>query len=290
MNVMIISKGSFISRSLAEALWSVEGLNVTVVAASLTTRENLRLPNAAFADQFIEKFKPDILINCMGGLDPRSNPTMLDKFIERYLIDYLGVVEAGFKRDLKLVIDFSSANEITSNSALTPVELNDTNIYRSLKISIEQFVSSLAILHKKKYAILRCGNIIGVGYSRNGFGVVEVFARKILEGEEPVFFSDSIKRKDYVSISDLVRGVKEIVLCRYNISKFVEIFEVKSGYLASAREIYSYLLSYFSQGEGSPLFDGLINSGSFFKRLGITPVNPEGDIKRIFDALRDSKK
>ena len=79
--------------------------------------------------------------------------------------------------------------------------------YGASKYSVESYVRCFGVLAGFKYTILRYGNVYGPRQDPYGeAGVVAIFARRMLDGQEPVIYGDGNQERDFVYVGDVVEA------------------------------------------------------------------------------------
>jgi len=79
--------------------------------------------------------------------------------------------------------------------------------YGVTKLSFEHYLHCYGVQHGLRYVVLRYGNVYGPRQNPHGeAGVVAIFCRKMLAGEQPVINGDGRYLRDYVHVADVVRA------------------------------------------------------------------------------------
>ena len=89
---------------------------------------------------------------------------------------------------------------------------NPVSPYGISKLSIEKYLHYYHVEHGLTHTILRYSNVYGPRQNPHGeAGVIAIFAKKILKGEQVIINGDGKQTRDYTYIDDIVR-LNELVL------------------------------------------------------------------------------
>ena len=79
--------------------------------------------------------------------------------------------------------------------------------YGTSKLAGEEYLATYNRLHGTKHVALRYGNVYGPRQDPHGeAGVVAIFFKRFLSGEQPKIFGDGKQTRDYVYVVDVVRA------------------------------------------------------------------------------------
>ena len=95
--------------------------------------------------------------------------------------------------------DYYPADEKHPTSPLSP--------YGISKLAVEKYLFFYKAQYNMKYTILRYANIYGPRQNPHGeAGVVAIFSKKLLNGEQPVINGDGKQTRDYTFVRDVVNA------------------------------------------------------------------------------------
>lgn len=83
--------------------------------------------------------------------------------------------------------------------------INPISYYGVSKHTVEHYLYLCHVLYGLNYIVLRYANVYGPRQNPKA-GVVAIFARKMLSGEQPIIFGSGDKSRDYIYVSDVVRA------------------------------------------------------------------------------------
>jgi UDP-glucose 4-epimerase len=139
--------------------------------------------------------------------------------------------------------------------------VNPLSPYGVSKHTVEHYLATQYYLSGLSYAALRYANVYGPRQNPFGEGgVVAIFSKKLLSGEQPTIFGQGDKTRDYVYVSDIVQA-NLLALT----SKISGIFNIGTGLETSDQTIFD-----------------LIKSECGYKGQPIYASERPGEIKRIY--------
>jgi UDP-glucose 4-epimerase len=119
----------------------------------------------------------------------------------------------GFCRDfgVKRFVFASSGGAIYGQPNAIPTPETDLenpiNPYGVAKLAIEKYLHVFYLLHGLPYLALRLSNVYGPYQTSHGeAGVVAIFCRRLIAGENPVIYGNGSQTRDYVYVEDVVKA------------------------------------------------------------------------------------
>jgi Nucleoside-diphosphate-sugar epimerases len=123
----------------------------------------------------------------------------------------LNLMEAGVENGLQRVIFASTVGAIYGEPEYTPQDLDHplrpVSPYGVAKLSAEKYLYYYQQQYDVDTVVLRYANVYGPRQNPHGeAGVVAIFARQLLTGEQPVIYGDGKQTRDYVYVDDVVQA------------------------------------------------------------------------------------
>ncbi|MBB4062125.1 UDP-glucose 4-epimerase [Salinibacter ruber] len=123
----------------------------------------------------------------------------------------LNLMEAGVENGLQKVIFASTGGAIYGEPEYTPQDLahplRPVSPYGVAKLAAEKYLHYYQHQYGVEAVALRYANVYGPRQNPHGeAGVVAIFARQLLTGEQPVVYGDGEQTRDYVYVGDVARA------------------------------------------------------------------------------------
>ncbi|MHB8108733.1 MAG: NAD-dependent epimerase/dehydratase family protein [Syntrophorhabdaceae bacterium] len=120
------------------------------------------------------------------------------------------------KTRLRRIIYVSSGGTVYGIPKQNPIgedhPTDPISSYGITKLAIEKYVAMYAAIHGIEYRIGRPANVYGEGQHLHiGQGVVGVFLDRCLKGEPIEIWGDGTVSRDYIHVSDMVRGIMKLI-------------------------------------------------------------------------------
>lgn len=184
----------------------------------------------------------DIIYHLISTNNPTSSNKNIEKEITDNIIISVKLLEACVSNHIKKIIFISSGGTVYGNTTMCPIQedtqTNPITTYGIQKLTIEKLIYLYSYLYGIDYRIIRLSNPYGPYQRPNGkLGVVTTFLFKAINNYEIDVFGDGTVIRDYIYISDAVRGIMTIVKgnSRY------KIFNLGSGIGTSINEILNMI-------------------------------------------------
>ncbi len=217
MKVLITGGAGFIGSNVADGL--LDKNYDVVIVDDLSNGKEENIPEKAkfykcdIRDKKIydifQAEKPDIVIHNAAQLSVRvsvENPLM-DADIN--IMGGLNVINACNETKIKKIIFASSGGTVYGEQEYFPADENHPKNpvcpYGVAKLATENYLYYFYKTFGLEYISLRYANIYGPRQDPYGeAGVVAIFCRRILEGENPIINGDGLQTRDYVYVGDAV--------------------------------------------------------------------------------------
>jgi UDP-glucose 4-epimerase len=219
VKVLVTGGAGFIGSHVADRFIR-EGHKVTIVDNLSTGSEINVNPKAKFfkvdirsavIDKIFEKTKPDILCHYAAQIDVRksTDDPILDAQVN--IIGTLNLLSSCVRHKVKKVIFASTGGAIYGEQDYFPADekhpANPLSPYGVTKLTIEKYLLFFRETHGIDYVSLRYANVYGPRQNSLGeAGVVAIFSRKLLAGEQAVINGDGKQTRDFVFVDDVVES------------------------------------------------------------------------------------
>lgn len=218
---VVTGGAGFIGSHLVDRLID-DGLEVAVID-DLSTGSPERLnENALFfkedvaeadrVSRIIGDFKPDVVFHLAAHADVTQSVARPEFDARVNIIGTINVVKAAVESGAQKFIYTSSA--AVYGVPETPVVGEDAETvpvspYGASKLTAEHYVRIITQSSgKTEYAVLRLANVYGPGQGLKAeAGVISIFTRRILAGEEVVVYGEGKARRDFIFVGDVVEAM-----------------------------------------------------------------------------------
>lgn len=221
MKILVTGGAGFIGSQVADR-YLTEGHEVVVVDDLSTGKTKNINPKARFyhldichpdlENIFINE-KPEIVNHHAAQIDVRksvANP-VFDARVN--ILGMVNLLEKSLQYGVKRFIFASSGGAIYGDQpegALPPDEdtlLRPVSPYGVAKAAGELYLYYYQIMQGLNYVALRYGNVYGPRQDPFGeAGVVAIFTKKLLSGDQPLINGDGTQTRDYVFVEDVVEA------------------------------------------------------------------------------------
>lgn len=217
MKVLVTGGAGFIGSHIMDAL--VERGDDVVVVDNLSTGSEQNInPKARFYrlsicdKELAEVFKlerPQVVSH-------QAAQTMVTRSIsepvfdaEQNILGSLNVILNCLKFGVNKIVYASSGGAIYGEPKYRPVDerhpTTSLSPYGVSKHAVEYYLQLYGSEYELNYVVLRYANVYGPKQNPKGeAGVVAIFARQMLRGQQPTIFGSGDKTRDYVHVSDVV--------------------------------------------------------------------------------------
>ena len=224
MKCLVTGGAGFIGSHIVDTL--LEAGHEVVVVDDLSTGKRVNLnPRARFYQLDIRSpelpavfasEKPDIVSHQAAQMDVRRavREPAFDASVN--VIGALNVLESARHSGVKKILFASTGGAVYGEPQQVPVAethpIAPMSPYGLSKFTFEQYLGLYRRLYGMAYVALRYPNVYGPRQDPHGeAGVVAIFTRQMLAGEQPTIFGDGSKSRDYVHVSDVAAATRLLV-------------------------------------------------------------------------------
>jgi len=224
MKCLVTGGAGFIGSHIVDTLLDAGHDVVVVDDLSTGKRANLN-PRARFYELDIRSpelpgvfasEKPDIVSHQAAQMDVRRavREPAFDASVN--VIGALNVLESARHNGVQKILFASTGGAVYGEPEHVPVEeshpIAPMSPYGLTKFTFEQYLGLYRRLYGMAYVALRYPNVYGPRQDPHGeAGVVAIFTRQMLAGEQPTIFGDGSKSRDYVHVSDVAAATRLLV-------------------------------------------------------------------------------
>ncbi len=261
MKVLVTGGAGFIGSHIVDAL--IERGHQVVVVDNLSTGflENVN-PSATFykmsigdaelADVF-EQERPEIVSHQAAQMVITRSVADPVFDARENILGSLNVILNCTRFEVRRIIYASSGGAIYGEPQSLPVDekhlINPISPYGVSKHTVEHYLHLYGIQYGLKYVVLRYPNVYGPRQGPGGeAGVVAIFARQMLGGEQPTIFGSGDKTRDYTHVFDVV-AANLLAIERGNNA----IYNIGTGVETSDRKMFALLAEMLGY-SGDPLY------------------------------------
>jgi len=219
MKILITGGAGFIASHVADLL--IDNGHTIVIVDDLSSgrRENIN-PRAAFyhvsildqalADIFREE-KPEVVIHHAAQISVRDSVKDPLHDMEINIKGSLLLFEHCKDYKVKKFIFSSTGGALYGEQDYFPADENHPtrplSPYAIAKLSVEKYLFFYHTTHRLPYTVLRYANVYGPRQDPFGeAGVIAIFCRKMLKGDQPVINGDGNQTRDFVYVGDVARA------------------------------------------------------------------------------------
>lgn len=159
----------------------------------------------------VAEFKPEVVIHHAAQMDVRKSVSdpMFDATTN--VIGSLNLLEACRKNGVRKFMFSSTGGAIYGEQDYFPADeehpLRPLSPYGITKLCLEKYLFYYKEVFGLEHVILRYGNIYGPRQNPHGeAGVIAIFIKKILAGEQPVINGPGTQTRDYTYVGDVVQA------------------------------------------------------------------------------------
>jgi len=245
MKTIVTGGAGFIGSQVVDRLIE-EGHEVVVIDNLSTGKESNINKKAKFynidiqdqkVSEIFEKEKPDYVNHHAAQIDLRLSikKPILDAQIN--ILGLINILDNSVKHNVKKFIYVSSAAVYGIPGSL-PVKEDVAKLPLS-PYGIGKWVGELYLNFYNQtfglnYTTLRYSNVYGPRQQGGEAGVVSIFIRKVLAGDNPIIFGDGKQTRDYVFVSDVV-DANILALTKGD----KEAFNIGTGVATSVNDLFS---------------------------------------------------
>lgn len=303
---LVTGGAGFIGSHLVDRLLSLEYKVVVIDDLSTGKLRNLN-PAAIFyhsditqpsVQQVFQREKPDLLFHLAAQISVSQSTKDPLKDAQTNIIGTLQLLEAARCHGVKKFIYASTGGALYGDPETNPCTeqcpIVPLSPYGLSKYLAEQYLELYHQLYQLTYTTLRYGNVYGPRQDPHGeAGVVAIFTRAMLGGQQPQIFGDGHQERDFVYVDDVVDA---------NICAIAEgdssAFNIGTGKGTSVNRIFALLKS-ITRYNGDPVhlparpgdvYQISLDCGKAERELGWTSqVGLEEGLRRTVQYFRNAK-
>lgn len=219
MKILVTGGAGFIGSNLVDAFIAA-GHHVAVIDNLVTGRKENVHPGATFYQLDIrsnelpslfaeEKF--DTVCHQAAQMDVRRSVEDPRYDAEVNVMGTLNILQAAVKSGVRKILFASTGGAIYGEQQQFPAEEEHVtwpvSPYGITKLTCEKYIYFFSQAYNLRYVLLRYANVYGPRQNPHGeAGVVAIFTKRLLAGEQPVINGDGKQTRDYVYVGDVVRA------------------------------------------------------------------------------------
>lgn len=304
MSKALVTGGAgFIASHVVDAYLDAGHEVVLVDDLSTGRRENLNsgakfyqtsIIDAELADIVIKE-KPDIINHHAAQVSVRLSVADPVADATTNIIGTLRVLEAARDCGVKRVIFSSTGGAIYGEQDYFPADeqhpTRPVSPYGIAKLAAEHYIRFFGLDSELKTTVLRYSNVYGPRQDPHGeAGVVAIFAKKMLNGEQPVINGDGSQTRDFVYVGDVAAANLAALSLQEN-----AVINIGTGIETSVNQLFDEMCGVggfsFEQTHG-PAMPGeqlrsVVDNGLAEKLLGWQPrVGLRDGLRKTVDYFR----
>jgi UDP-glucose 4-epimerase len=219
MRILVTGGAGFIGSHVAQA-FAAAGHEVLVID-DLSTGKRANLPAGVDFEQLdvrapalqplIEKQRPAVIAHLAAQIDVRKSVADPVFDTEVNVVGTVRLAQAAARADCSSILFASTGGAIYGEQAVFPAPethpLRPVSPYGTAKLCAEHYLATFERLGGPRACCLRFANVYGPRQDPHGeAGVVAIFARRLLDGGQPVIYGDGGQTRDYVYVEDVARA------------------------------------------------------------------------------------
>lgn len=182
-------------------------------------------------ENIFKKEKPEFICHQAAHINLRASVRDPIFDAENNIIGSLNVLQNCVKYKVKKIVFASTGGALYGEAKVIPTPENypitPISPYGVAKFSVEQYLHYYFKSFGLPYIALRYANVYGPRQDAHGeAGVVAIFTKKMLNGQQPIIFGNGRQTRDYVFVDDVVRAnllaLQNRRVGSYNVSTGIE--------------------------------------------------------------------
>lgn len=217
---LVTGAGGFVGRHLTARLaadgWRTVATDVARQPAPPTTptqgaidQRTLDIRDAEAVAALIDEVRPDVVFHLAAQASVTES---MEAPLEDVAVNVLGtmnVAMAAITAEVRRIVYFSTGGALYGEPGDEPVDEEQlpqpASVYGASKVAAELYLAALTEESGTTVSVLRPGNIYGPAQDHTrAYGVVGIFAGRMLRGEGVTIFGDGDESRDYVYVEDIV--------------------------------------------------------------------------------------
>lgn len=217
MKILVTGGAGFIGSHIAER-YLREGHDVVIID-NLSTGIQKNVPREArfyrmcITDEKVAQIlmdeKPDVVSHHAAQIDVRLSVSEPVEDARTNILGTLNLLEASRKSRVSKFIFASTGGAIYGEQQFYPADeshpTSPLSPYGITKLSVEKYLHFYFRTYEIPSVVFRYANVYGPRQNAHGeAGVVAIFTKKLIDGEEPTIYGDGKQTRDYVYVDDVV--------------------------------------------------------------------------------------
>ncbi|MEK7286382.1 MAG: NAD-dependent epimerase/dehydratase family protein [Nitrospirota bacterium] len=267
MKILVTGGAGFIGSHLTDRLIT-EGHSVVVVDNLSSGKKKNLHKEAVFykadilssrLERIFAKEKPRMIFHYAAQIDVRKSVDDPVSDVTANVIGLLNVLEAAVKSGGQRIIFSSSGGAIYGEQSVFPATeehpTHPLSPYGISKLASEHYLYYYQKVRGLESSVLRFANVYGPRQDTLGeAGVVAIFAKKLLDGEQAIINGNGMQTRDYVYVEDVVDANMAVINGNSR-----DTFNVGTGIETSVNDLFAALLKE-TQSKAKP-FHGMEKKG-----------------------------
>ncbi len=251
MKVLVTGGAGFIASHLVDRLIQ-EGHHVVVVDNLVTgSRRNLNKEAVFYKmdiqssrlERVFEKEKPEVISHHAAQIDVRKAVADPAFDAQVNIMGLINLLEYAVKYGSRRCIFASSGGAIYGEQEVIPASedhrTRPLSPYGISKLCSENYLYYYSTVCGLEYTVLRYSNVYGPRQAPEGeAGVVSIFTRKMLKGEQPMINGNGMQTRDYVYVEDVVEANMAVMNAHVS-----DTFNVGTGMETTVNTLFHQLVA-----------------------------------------------
>ncbi len=257
MKILVTGGAGFIASHIVDAFID-DGHNVFVLDNLSSGFEKNVNPKADFikADirdkslsDLFEKQKFDVVSHHAAQMDVRRSVADPAFDADTNIIGTINLLQSAVKCNVKKLMFASTGGAIYGEQEYFPADEKHPTAplspYGISKLAVEKYLFFYKTQYDLKYSILRYANIYGPRQNPYGeAGVVAIFSKKLINGEQPVINGNGKQTRDYTYVKDVVKA--NLLALNDTVS---DIYNVGTGMETDVNELFDLINNLVDKGQ-----------------------------------------
>ncbi len=249
MKLLVTGGAGFIGSNIVDAAIAAGYEVVVVDNLSAGCREFIN-PAAKFyhvdinspeIKEVFDRERPQYISHQAAQIDVRESVVNPVSDASINILGSINLLQLAVQYKVKKVVFASTGGAIYGEQDYFPADenhpCNPISPYGIAKFTVEKYLYFYFLNYGISYISLRYSNVYGPRQNPHGeAGVVAIFSRKMLSGNNPLIFGDGTQTRDYVYVADVVRANVSALSSDYN-----GAINIGTSKETTVNQIFSYL-------------------------------------------------
>ena len=257
MKILVTGGAGFIASHIADKFIE-EGHKVVILDDLSTGFEKNINPKAKFVklniqdekiSNLFKEEKFDVVNHHAAQMDVRRSVVDPAFDANTNILGTINLLQNSVKYGVNKFMFASTGGAVYGEQEYFPADENHPTVpvspYGISKLSVEKYLYFYFNEHKLNHTILRYANIYGPRQNPFGeAGVVAIFSKKLLKGDQPIINGTGEQTRDYVFVKDVVKA--NLLTLSDDES---DIYNVGTGIETNVNELYNMLIDIAENGQ-----------------------------------------